>query len=652
MTDTLAPRTEAPERLLLPERPPRLGPYSRNRLLRLAAVLLVIEAVGLWMALTGSPGTRAAGASMVFPGAGFLYVASPLLFLVTLFLLLVALVLWWGASVHLAIPTVWLAGVLVPAALADGPRLLVDRGTVWGWATPVALVLAVVSVAVAVYRVDRRYREKLAKVPELNAYLATAEVVAPSREPRHADAMDVDLLRWVYAIAHQPDDGLDGLDWGDQFHSGTQLRYQLNALCWGLSVFAANFVPNAVGQMERTIASLIQKHTDLRVWSYWRTLNIAGNFDPDPDPIRRDNIMFSAFLGDVLNVFEAATGSARFDEPGSLTFVWKDGRTFPYDHHTIAEAVRRNYERSKLGFFPCEPGWSFTVCNVMGAQSLRGHDTLHGTASWDEVRPKWVRALEEEYLTPDGSYAHIRSNHLGLSWDTGEVPGGHYLAAGSNRFADILPSHAWRASALEQYAGEKKIKGLAMAVKDGVLALELPAALERHRARSSALGAWNSVIGGAQKFGQRDLYLAALDASARQCATGDVWPDRPMDASVNAIGGHMIVRWSTPLGTADLSIRGHVPPAGPVLDSAGWREVLVTEARSADGVSLDLRLRPLDSRADVVMRFSALRPGAGYVLRGEGVELVVTAGADGTAEIGFHVDRPAVLALLPTGESA
>ena len=77
--------------------------------------------------------------------------------------------------------------------------------------------------------------------------------------------------------------------------------------------------------MEAALVKLVEKHTDLRVWGYWRTLNLLGNFDPSPDPIARDNIMFSAFLGDVLNIFEAATGSTRFDEPGSLTFVWKDG---------------------------------------------------------------------------------------------------------------------------------------------------------------------------------------------------------------------------------------------------------------------------------------------------------------------------------------
>jgi hypothetical protein len=70
-------------------------------------------------------------------------------------------------------------------------------------------------------------------------------------------------------------------------------------------------------------------------------------------PIRsivRDNIMLSAYVAEQINLYEAATGSDRFDQPGALTFVWKDGRTFAYDHHSIAEAVRRNFEANPLGF--------------------------------------------------------------------------------------------------------------------------------------------------------------------------------------------------------------------------------------------------------------------------------------------------------------
>ena len=222
-----------------------------------------------------------------------------------------------------------------------------------------------------------------------------------------------------------------------------------------------NYLPNAPQPVEAALANLISKSTDLRVWKYWRTLNLIGNFDPNPDPIVRDNIMLSAYVAEQVNQYEAATGSTRFDEPGSLTFVWKDGRTFAYDHHSIVEAVRRNFEANKLGFFPCEPGWVFTACNTMGAQALKGHDTHHGTDHWTAVEPHWRHAVEDEMLTPDGNLPHIRSKIVGLSFDTGEVPGGEYFLTGTNGFVDVAPDLAARGGLLAMRGVEDEDVGAA-----------------------------------------------------------------------------------------------------------------------------------------------------------------------------------------------
>lgn len=646
MTDV---RPLATEPFLLPERPPRLGPVSRRLLLRLAVVLLGMQIIGAWLTFgVASDRSRAAGLSLTFPGGGFLYGGLPGLFVVTLAALAIAVILWWGASAHLAIPIVWLGSVVGAVIIVDGPKLLVVDNTTWPWTIVVVYVIAIGSVASAVMRVESRYQTKLAKVPEINDYLRTAVAPTPLAIQRTADPIDIELLRWAYAIAFQPDDGLDGLDWGEQFHSGTQLRYQLNALCWALSMYAVNFVPNAPHQVEAALIKLVEKHTDLRVWSYWRTLNLLGNFDSNPDPIVRDNIMFSAFFGDVLNIFEAATGSTRFDEPGSLTFVWKDGRTFEYDHHSIAAAVEKNFQRSKLGFFPCEPGWSFTVCNIMGAQSLRGHDTIHGTNAWDRVQRRFAETLDNEYYTPDGSYAHIRSSHVGLSWDTGEVPGGHYFAQGSNRFADILPRHAKRAAALDRRSAAK-VGDLSKLLKDGRLDLELPLELERHRAARSALGKWNGIIGGSRMLAEADLFAAAIDASARQCATGERWPSAPLKAGVPAIGGNMILRWSNPMTTGQLNVRGYRPPTGPVLDSEPWDDLLVVEARSFDGASLHLRVEPMDALLErVELKFRQLTPDAAYTVIANGSVGQLTADTSGYGTYVAPVLGPTTFEVRPS----
>lgn len=653
MTTTLAdPPSAAP--LLLPEQPRRFGPVSRLLLARLIIVVAVVQVAGAILVFATDDATaRAVGVSLVFPGAGFLYVASPVLFLVTQVLLVVALVLWWGVSTHFSIPLVWALSALGSGLLADGPRIWVERGTTWSAAVPVAYVLLFAVIAAMVWKFERRFRAKRAKVGALNDYLRTVRLPEPIRDLRHPDAVDAELLRWCYEFAFQPDDGLDGLEWGEQFHGGTQLRYQLNSIAWAMALYAANLLPNAPERIEQALAKVVDKHTDLRVWRYWRTLNLLGNFDPNPDPIRRDNIMFSAFLGDVINTYEAATGSTRFDEPGSLLFVWSDGRTFAYDHHSITAAVRANFERSRLGFFPCEPGWSFTVCNVMGAQALHGHDVLHASSDWDAVRDRWQRTLDEEYLTPDGSYAHIRSNHVGLSWDTGEVPGGHYHANGTHRFLDILPDHAWRAKALDLRDVAPKMKALAGMVRDGRLELELPAEPERHHTSSSALIGWNRLIGAARMAGEHELVTAALDAAARQCATGRRWPERPLAVGGSGLGSHMLLRWTGPLDLAGLNMRGYVAPVGPVVRDLP-DDVLVTFARSDDAISLDLELMPFDDRSGRgvrgVARLEQLRPGTDYAIerRSDGsIVAHVRADDDGTTRFDIDLTGPERLVVRP-----
>ncbi len=613
MTTTItAPVDDLPGVLLLPERPRRFGPKTLRLIARLTIYFAGWQLVATALVVRGGITARAVGLSMVFPGAGFLYGAAPMLFVVTLAALIVALVLWWGASAHVAIPLVWMASMAGAAVTANG--------TTWGWAVPVGYVFLIGTVGVMIAKVERRFRSKRALIPDLNAYLAAAvpNLVEPVTAHREPDLMDAELLRWCYAFAFQPDDGLDGLEWGEQFHSGTQLRYQLNSLAWGLSLYAANYLPNAPRRIEAALAKVVDKHTDLRVWKYWRALNAIGNFDTDPDPIRRDNIMFSAFLGDVINTYEAATGSARYDQPGSLTFVWKDGRTFEYDHHSLVAAVRRNFERSKLGFFPCEPGWSFTVCNMFGAQSLRGHDTIHGSDDWAAVADRWRETLDNEYLSPDGSYAHIRSNHLGISWDTGEVPGGFYNAAATHRFADILPDHARRALALDLRGAAPKMAALATKVVDGQLDLEMPAELERHRTATSALLPWMKVIGGARMAGHEALTTAAIEASARQCATGKAWPDRPVAVGGAGLGGYMMTRWSAPLSLAELNLRGYVAPTGPLVDCADDRVLITLAVVGGDG-DLYVGLEPVgDAVHDVTLTFEQLDPTVSYRLVGDG----------------------------------
>lgn len=643
--------SELPEQLpLLPTEPHRMGPVTKFLVLRTVAWLLAVQVVAavLVFAVDGTV-ARTVGLSLVLPGGGFLFTAHPLLFALTWVAVSIAVVLWWGMSLHLGIPGVWLLAAVVSGLLADGPRLFVDRGTLWEWAVPVVYALAVACIAAIAWTFEARFRRKRAQVPELNDYLASTTLPTPVRTPREPDDTDSDLLRWAYELALQPLDRFDGFEWGEQLHGGTVIRYQLNYLGWALAPYAVNYVPNAPGQIEPVLRNLVLKQLDLRVWRYWQLLNRVGNLDSNPDPLIRDNIMFSGFTGDQINLYEAATGSTHFDQPGSLTFVWTDGRTFEYDHHSWMEAVQRNFERSRLGFFPCEPGWAFAACNTIGAQALYGHDRLHGTHMWDDIEPRWRETLEQEYLLPDGNYANIRSTHTGLSWDTGETPGGEYFTTGSHSFRDVAPDLHARGRALGLRGAPEKFAKLRSLIVDGTLQLQLPEEWERNRARRSAVPAWTKLIGGARAVGDDELAEAAIRAHDGQCTTGLRWPELPLQAGVANLALHMLVRWSTPLDNAAINMRGYAPPVGPVLDTAPWPQVLITLARSSDGVTLDLMLRPGAEPAagPVDLGFSALAAGSTYRLHGDGVDAVLAAGDDHRAPVSLTVDRPLRLRLEP-----
>ena len=219
-------------------------------------------------------------------------------------------------------------------------------------------------------------------------------------------------------------------------------------------------------------------------------------------------------------------------------------------------------------------------------------------------------------LTPDGNLPHIRSKTTGLSFDTGEVPGGEYFLTGTNGFFDVAPDLAERGDVARRCAARQpRWSALRDRVVDGVLPLELEPKPERNTLIVTAVPEWTRLVGGARLVGDEDLAQAALRGMEQACGTGERWPQRPLHAGAQTIGIHLLLRWATPLSSADLVLRGYRAPQGPILASVPGPDVLVTKARSHDGARLDLRLHRLAPGASSEsLRFEALTPGARYRL--------------------------------------
>jgi hypothetical protein len=647
---TFDPGAESSARVpLLPERPGRLSPITRRLLLRRTALpLLTCVATGTTLVMFGGPSLQALGLSLVVPGGGLLFGGHPFLFLATCALMGIALVLWWGVSAILAPLAVVILGAVLAAALAP------SEAGAWDAAVPVVYAILVLLVGTAVARFERAYRVKLRAIPAVNSYLATAELPRRTRAVRETNDLDAAALAFLLDLALQPLDELEGFDHGEQFHGGTCLRYQLTMIGSALAVANANLLPNFPGLMEQAQRNIVLKQTDIRTWRYWQVENFLGRLSLNPDPIVRDNIMFSGFLASQVGEYEAATGSDYFDRPGSLTFTWRDGRAFVYDHHTLAEAVSRNFRSSRLGLFACEPGWVFTVCNAMAAQGLKSYELAHAGSLWREAEHGWKTGTFTEMMTADGGIRHMRSSWFGFTFNDGDGTG-EYFVSGSHNFEDTAPAMARRGALLQMRGVAEKLAALEGLIDtDGRLGFPVSAKPERGTRYLSSLTERLGLVAGAMAVGNDRVAAAAEHSLYETCGTGASFPDKPLDGGVMMTAALMSIVWGTPMTIADMARRGYEPPVGPILEHAPWPALVVTEARSPDGERLELALRPHRATPGEVheLRVAVGAPGRRLRITGEGVDLDATAEADGRVHIAVPVPGPLRLTLTPIAGGA
>lgn len=628
------------ERLLLPENPRQYGPISQRLIYRFYASLGGMFTAGLLIVFfADAPALKAAGLSMVFPGGGFLYATWPSLFILSVIGMGFAILMWWGLSALFVIPLVWVLSVVGSALMADGPRLWTEPGVVWAWAIPVTIVIAVASFAVAHFRALNIHRGKVASIADKNAFLKTAAIPQPSGNPLEPTDFDFELLAWIYELALQPDDTFDGFDWGEQYHGGTCIRYQLTQLGEVLAGYAANALPNHQQWIEPAMAKLIERMTDRRVWEFWQVENFLAYGDPNPDPMIKDNVMITGFYQSQISLYAAATGSKKFDEPGCLKFVWKDGRIFEYDHKSICDAIVDNLNKSKFGLYACEPKWIFTICNAQAAQGLIGYDSTHGTDYWGQVSARFKKGLVEEMMSADGAFRHIRTDAFGFSVKDGDGSGEYFLS-GSHFFEDIDTDLHLRGRALTLRGVPEKMKALEEKIVDGVLEVSFPDKRERATYIKSSLKEWMEFVIAAYAVGNDKVADAAIKALQRDCGTGERFPQRPIRGGVQHMGQLLWARWGRPLSLGQLNLRGYVEPEGPILEHGPWPEIIVTKARSDDGVTLDIVIDRYKASPGAAhsLRFRSLTPGAVYRTEGDIHAQTFIADKDGRGSLAITVD--------------
>jgi hypothetical protein len=587
----------------------------------------------LLAALDAGHGWSAGGLGLWFPGAGFLYDGLWYLTLASLVAFGLSIFGWIIVGGFVFPVTVWLGS----AALAG---LLADQNT-WepsGWVVP---LIAVVSVAGAwlIGRLRTPRREEVAQ--ELQAHLATIPYKPPSSSfapARELTDDDLACARYMFDRALQPLDEFTGFTTIDQFRESAW-RYQLVTMNYAFAALQANSLHAFRGYLHEAQANSVRKMLDRRVWHYWRIENFLGNLKISADPIKSENVMYSGWWALALGAYERATGDQQFSAPNALTLRESRRRSYAYDYPKIVDLMAKQFDERDLCFFPCEPNWVFTACNLYAMAGSLVYDREHGTNLGRDRLNAFTKTLEREFTSSDGRSVLIASRRTGL-----RISATGALAPASTSWLvnTVNPRVAQSYWALARHAMAEEAGGR---LED--FELSTAASVDPGNYRPSKTFFWATSMLSAIELGDREMYELA---SARLDQNGYRDMDGVRTYSGSAYANHTahLARFTEP-GTWHRFAWGAVNPAtrnGPYLDSLDYPSVLVAHATN-DGTALRLVVVPGTGPVSTTLGFGGLAPNRSYRLVGASVDTDVDTDAHGRASAEILLQGRLALALTP-----
>jgi len=593
------------------------GPITRGILRRFYFLQAAVFAAGLMPIILGlSPQWKAFGLGIILPGGGFFYAggaAGVVLGLLSVAAFAVIMFIWWARG-----------PVLAPPAVLTGTALLSAAFVGWrGTGGVPAMELAVPAAFVGLHFVlaagrRRKFAAARARAEEHNKAIALAEPILRDRpieaSPEMPDTQVAEFRRML-DLALQPVDSWTGFNFNDTWQDGA-LRYQICTMSWNLAFGQYTQLPAFHGYLNTAQENLIRKHIDRKTFNYWYWESMWGNLRPGKNPVDIDNIMLSGFLGVSLGLFETSSGTSPFKGEGTLTFRWDENTTFPYNHETMLREVVKNYKRYDYGWFPCEPRWIYSMCNLVGRTSLALHDARHGTDMIGEIGDRFDRTMEEEMTLPDGRIRVCTSSTFGFT-----VPSLSGLFGETWGIRFMTPYAPDQAERLWQIMKRDFIQ----VTRDGKLDFRLlPLGWDTRKPANFSYKEWPElnplmmVLWAAQEMGDEEIIAATAKTMDEMYGEG-------VAASQT---------WTRANTVRDMVNRG-LPEAwatGPLLAEAEYPKVIVTRAVS-DGSALEIVLRPGEGPTEAALGLSRLVPGRTYRVQEAGIDLT----ADGAGNARFTV---------------
>lgn len=452
---------------------------------------------------------------------------------------------------------------------------------------------------------------------------------------------DLGIMRYLLDLSLQPLDQWEGYDHIEQL-GGSALRYQLNSLSYALALSQLTRTPAFTGYLAEAQRNVILKMCDRKVWRYWAYENLVGYGRWNPDPIALNNVMYSAYFGVMVGLYETLNDDRRFSEPGALTLCWNDRQRYEYDFGRLAGAIEFNMRvRPDSPQYPCEPHLIYPMCNTFAFNSLIMHDRLHGTAMTGDLVQRVREVYDRDgWLRTDGRFVAGRVENTKIPILPTSIAYDAVMAFWLNPAMPELARDTWHV------------------VRDCHIHFD-----HKHPQLKGQL--WDRIDFGNYNLARGDTFTRAmLTHTAREMGDEDValafqrsleelkevtWKGgarRFHGISVMGNGIYAMARFGRAQGMSDL-VNGNIPEAwrqGPLLTEAAYPAVLVARAVS-DGSGLELVLRAGEGPQRTTLALGRLQPGRTYRVEGACVDRLV-AGEDGTALLAVDLQDRNVVKLV------
>jgi hypothetical protein len=626
------------------------GPMVRRVRRRTVGIWLVLCIIGIVPTVLGWPaGVQALGMGLWLPGGGFLAAGGwwVLAFLAVVGVFGISMAAWLFTGNVVAPVVVWLGSAALATLAVDG------RLSSWGPASVVGVtVLGCLAGFAASQRKERtraaRGRRRNADMPTSFTQFRAASSPAPHPSKRELSAHDLAALRRVLDLTLQPVGELAGFDMIYPRFQPAALRYQLNKLQHALSVVQCQYTPNFHGYLSEAQRFTIDSLVLPQVCGYWVLESLWGHLRWHPDPIdTKDNIMMTGWSGHCIGTYTANTGDKRYGQPDALAFrPFKRNPTkvYRHSHHDFIASLRQNWAKAPYSLYPCEPNFTYTVCNFYGYSAAATYDRAYGTEHSAEVYDALHRGVHSEFELADGELQPVLSDWTGLTLIFKPT----LVSAVSNvplmnAFEPELAERTWATTRHE------RIEIVDGRLEIGRLKAQDKVDVGNYRAGSAAFTlAW--VAAAAHEMGDDGIAHAAIgeiDATHTRVDSPVLLAYEGVSALVSAdIVLARILRRNYWRDTV-VSGPGQAALSGPLLTDCRYPDVLVARALSPDGISLNLVLRPGANPGSLqTLALGRLRPGGRYLVT-SAEQSEVVADAAGSAQILIRIECRTEVTLRP-----